>query len=204
MAPILSHTLNERRRREPNWRTMACARVNSSGRLQCFRSRFASVFTVFAEGSARGACPRGAARSVSQSVISRSRPARPRRVATNCRRRTFRDHGARRAIRITPSHAIANLIFVMHVHIAMRTGTHGTIDVRLHVTHDLTNDPTVCGSNWYRRGRCCTERHTYTTTQDTLVGDRSGSAQAKSITTRPSVQLAPARVRVRFRRDDGA
>ena len=94
--------------------------------------------------------------------------------------------------------------FVMHVHIAMRTGTHGTIDVRLHVTHDLTNDPTVCGSNWYRRGRCCTERHTYTTTQDTLVGDRSGSAQAKSITTRPSVQLAPARVRVRFRRDDGA
>ena len=162
----------------------------------CLRS---SVFTVFAERQRTG---RVSARGgqVSQSVSYFTVPPRAAAPRSDELPTTHipRPRGASRDQDHSITRRSPNLIFVMHVHIAMRTGTHGTIDVRLHVTHDLTNDPTVCGSNWYRRGRCCTERHTYTTTQDTLVGDRSGSAQAKSITTRPSVQLAPARVRVRF------
>ena len=194
---------------------MACARVNSSGRLQCFRSRFVlppiairpPSSAVFSLGQRQRGVPTATA-------VTAYWARRAGRAASefDCRRRTLniprrgasRDHSI-----FTRDRESAWSISACMCNRAMRTGTHiGTRLTSDHVrprdTRPETNDPTVCGSNWYRRGRCCTERHVHTTTKDTLVGDRSGSAQAKSITTRPSVQLAPARVRVRFRRDDGA
>ena len=180
---------------------MACARVNSSGRLQCFRSRFvlppSSVFSLGQRGVPTATAvtaywARRAGRAASEFDCRRRTLNIPRRGAS-------RDHSITRDRESV--HACANR--------AMRTGTH--IGTRLTSDHVRPRD-TRPDQRPDRlrielvpaRAMRCTERHVHTTTKDTLVGDRSGSAQAKSITTRPSVQLAPARVRVRFRRDDGA